>query len=151
MAPYVNFIDRFCRLLNSFRYNSQKVYAGKERPQEYEPGKWIFAMPKVKKAYWMPSFFGVVFGAVAGHLFKTNVGIEMFFSQPLLVVFAIVNANQMTACICLEIVAGSVCAITFQLYKRTKIRVAQFWWSNVASSIAANAIVCYYFFPTMTA
>lgn len=27
-----------------------------KKPQEYEPGKLIFAMPKVKKAYWMSSF-----------------------------------------------------------------------------------------------
>ena len=142
-----SFSDRLTRLDN----NSVKLYAGNETPQEYEPGKLICAMPKVKKAYWTSIIIGAIFGAVAGHLFKTNVGIEMFFSQPLLVVFAIVNANQMTTCICLAIVAGPVCTLTFQLFKRTKIRVAQFWWSNVSSSIAANATVWYYFYPTMTA
>ena len=142
-----SFSDRLTRLDN----NSVKLYAGNETPQEYEPGKLICAMPKVKKAYWTSIIIGAIFGAVAGHLFKTNVGIEMFFSQPLLVVFAIVNANQMTACIYLAIVAGPVCALTFQLFNRTKIRSAQFWWSNVASSIAANATVWYYFYPSMTA
>jgi hypothetical protein len=42
------FADRLTRLDT----NSVKLYAGKERPQEYEPGKLILAMPKVKKAYW---------------------------------------------------------------------------------------------------
>jgi hypothetical protein len=93
----------------------------------------------------------LIFGAVAGHLLETNVGIEMFFPQPLLVVFSIVDANQMTAGICLAMVAGPVCALMFQLFNRTKIRSAQFWWSNVASSMAANATVWYYFSPTMTA
>jgi hypothetical protein len=84
-------------------------------------------------------------------LFETNVGIEMFFSQPQLVGFAIVNANQMTAGICLAMVAGPVCALMFQLFNRTKIHSAQFWWSNIASLMAANATVWYYFYPTMTA
>jgi hypothetical protein len=42
------FADRLTRLDT----NSLQSYAGKEKPQEYEPGKLIFAMPKVKKAYW---------------------------------------------------------------------------------------------------
>ena len=45
----------FADCLTRLDTNSQKLYAGKERPQEYEPGKLIFAMPKVKKAYWMSS------------------------------------------------------------------------------------------------
>ena len=96
-----SFSDRLTRLDN----NSVKLYAGNETPQEYEPGKLICAMPKVKKTYWTSIIIGAIFGAVAGHLFKTNVGIEMFFSQPLLVVFAIVNANHMTAGISLAMVA----------------------------------------------
>jgi hypothetical protein len=75
----------------------------------------------------------------------------MFFSQPLLVVFAIFNANQITAGICLAMVAGPVYALIFQLFNCTKIRSAQFWWSDVASLMAANATVWYYFYPTMTA
>ena len=46
------FADRLTRL----DANSLKLYAGKERPQEYEPGKLIFPIPKVKKAYWTSSF-----------------------------------------------------------------------------------------------
>ena len=117
-----SFADRLTRLDT----NSVKLYAGNETPQEYEPGKLICAMPKVKKAYWTSIIIDAIFGAIAGHLFKTNVGIEMFFSQPLLVMFAIVNAKQMTAGICLAMVAGPVCALTFQLFNRTKIRLAQF-------------------------
>ena len=142
-----SFSDRLTRLDN----NSVKLYAGNETPQEYEPGKLICAMPKVKKAYWTSIIIGAIFGAVAGQLFKTNVGIEMFFSQPLLVVFAIVKANQMTAGICLAMLAGPVCALAFQLFSRTETRLAQFWWSYVAGSIAANATAWYYFYLTMTA
>ena len=78
-APYVSFIDRFCRLLNSFRYNSQKLYAGKERPQEYEPGELIFAMPKVKKTYWMSSFLVQFLALLQDTCLKRMSGLRCLF------------------------------------------------------------------------
>jgi hypothetical protein len=142
-----SFADRLTRIEN----NSFKLYAGDETPQEYKSGKLICAVPKVKTAEWSAILVGVLLGVLAGYMFKTYVGIEMFFAQPLLVVFGIVKADHMTAGIFLAMVCGPVCALGFQLFSRTKNRLAQFWWAYVAGTIGVNLITWYYFYLSMTA
>lgn len=142
-----SFADRLTRIESS----SFKLYAGDEPPQYYKPGKLICAGPKVKTAEWSAILVGVLLGVLAGYLFKTYVGIEMFFAQPLLVVFGIVKADHITAGICLAMISGPVCALGFQLFSRTKNRLAQFWWAYLAGAIGANLMTWYYFYLSITA
>ena len=127
------------------------LYAGDEAPQQYKPGNLICATSKVKKAEWSVIALGILLGALAGYMFKTNVGIEMFFAQPLMVVFGIVKADHMTAGICLAMIAGPVCTLGFQLFSRTKNRLAQFWWAYLGGAVGANLMTWYYFYLSMTA
>jgi hypothetical protein len=126
-----------------------KLYAGNEAPQEYQADNLICAKPKAKNTYWTAIIIGGVLGALAGYMFKTNVGIEMFFSQSLPILYAIIKADPKTAGICLAMIAGPVCAIGFLIFSRTKPRVAQFWWSYWGSSVAINATAWYYFYLTL--
>ena len=142
-----SFADRLTRI----ETGSFKLYAGNETPQQYKPGNLICATAKVKTVQWSVICLGVLLGLLAGYMFKTNVGIEMFFSQSLLVVFGIVKADQMTAAICLAMIAGPVCALGFQLFSRTKSRLAQFWWAYVSGIVGTNLMTWYYFYLAMTA
>ena len=63
--------ERLTRLYS----NSVKLYVDNETLQEYESANPICAKPKVKRSYWTSlAIFGGL-GALAGHMFKTNVGI----------------------------------------------------------------------------
>jgi hypothetical protein len=139
----------FDERLTRLETGTVKLYAGDETPQAYKAGKLIATKQKAKKAYWTAIMIGGLFGALAGYMFKTKIGIEMFFSQPLLVVFSIVKADQMMAAICLAMIAGPICAIAFQMFSITKVRLSQFWWSYLVGSIAVNASTWYYFYLAM--
>ena len=65
----------FAERLTRLNSNSIKLYACNETPQEYESANLICAKPKVKRAYWTSIAIGGGLGALAGHMFKTNVGI----------------------------------------------------------------------------
>jgi hypothetical protein len=141
------FAERLTRLAS----NSVKLYAGNETPQEYESANLICAKPKVKRAYWTSITIGGGLDTLAGHMFKTSVGIEMFFFQTVPVLFSIIESNEMIAGICLAMLAGPVCSIAFQIFGDTKPLLSQFLWSYSAGSIAAKAMAWYYFYLTITA
>ncbi|MDB0052137.1 hypothetical protein N9F04_00125 [Ascidiaceihabitans sp.] len=61
--------------LTRLNSNSVKLYVDNETPQEYESANPICAKPKVKRYYWTSIAIGGGLGALAGHMFKTNVGI----------------------------------------------------------------------------
>ena len=61
--------------LTRLNSNSVKLYVDNETPQEYESANPICAKPKVKRYYWKSIAIGGVLGALAGHMFETNVGI----------------------------------------------------------------------------
>ena len=52
-----------------------------KEPQEYEPGELIFAMPKVKKAYWMSSFLVQFLALLQDTCLKRMSGLRYFFSN----------------------------------------------------------------------
>ena len=141
-----SFADRLTRL----ETNSIKLYAGDETPRQYKPGNLICSKPKVKKVELSTILMGALFGTLVGYMFKTHVGIEMFFSQSLLTLFGIIRTDHMTAGICLAMIAGPVCALGFQLFSRTKNRLAQFWWAYLAGIIGGNLMTWYYFYLTIT-
>lgn len=141
------FADRLTRLETS----TVKLYAGDDAPQKYKPENLIAKKQKAKSTYWTAIMIGGMLGALAGYMFKTNVGIEMFFSQPLPVIYATIKADQMTAAICAAMIAGPIGALGFLIFSRTKNRLAQFWWAYVGGSIATNLTAWYYFYLTMAA
>ncbi|MDG1472547.1 MAG: hypothetical protein P8Q26_13440 [Ascidiaceihabitans sp.] len=128
-----------------------KLYAGDYTPQKYKADNLICAKQKVKKTFWTAILSGVPAGALAGYMFKSNVGIEMFFSQSLPVLYAIIKADPTTAAIYLAMLAGPVCTLGFLIFDRTQNRLAQFGWSYLAGSIGVNLTTWYYFYLAMSA
>jgi hypothetical protein len=61
--------------LTRLNSNSVKLYVDNETPQEYESANLICAKPKVTRTYSTSIAIGGGLGALAGHMFKTNVGI----------------------------------------------------------------------------
>lgn len=141
----------FAERLTRLDSETVKLYAGDNAPQKYKPENLICAKPKVKKIFWTAIIIGGILGTLAGYMFKSNVGIEMFFSQPLPIIYAIIKADHMTAGICLAMIIGPIGALGFLIFSRTKNRLAQFWWAYVGGAVGINAMTWYSFYLTMAA
>ena len=141
------FKDRLKRLDRS----TVTLYAGDETPQKYKRTHLRIAKPTPKKPAGLVIFLGALLGLFTGYMFEINVGIDLFFSQPLTVAYTIIKADYMTAGICLAMLVGPVCAIGSKLISRTENRFVQFWWSYLVGSFGVNLTVWYFFYLSSTA
>jgi hypothetical protein len=124
------------------------LYAGNDAPQVYKPSGLISFAGTGGKTAWSSVLLGGLVGGYVGYLFKANVNIELFFTQPPLVVFEILKADIKIAAICIAMLAGVILALGAQVLSYSRSRISQFSWSYVLAAAGVNVSTWLAYFQT---
>jgi len=137
-----SFEERLARL----ECGSVKLYAGTGMPQEFRSGGLVHDTNRQHGPSWSAIVTGVFMGAVIGYLFKTLVGIEMFFTKPLWLLIALFKADYALATIVAAMAAAPIFAFGTQLLGESNNRFGQFSLSYLIGAVSINASAWYAFF-----
>lgn len=142
-----SFADRLARIDTK----EIKLYAGDEAPQAYAPEKLVCASKPKRHLFSGALIMGALIGAAIGYIFRTQVGLELFYYQALPVVYATVKSDTTLLLGTFGAVLGPVATLVFLIFSRTHTRILQFWSAYLAGSIAVNLSYFWSFYLTIQA
>jgi hypothetical protein len=139
-----SFADRLGRIEKS----TPQLFAGDDAPQSFRPDKLVCTTKKRGLVFYIVIAMGALIGAAVGYGFRTEVGFDIFLTQPPLLIWAIVKSQSLMLLFTLGMAAGPVMALACNIFSFTQARALQFWSGYLAGSIVVNGHALYYVYLT---